>query len=235
MKIDRVIDGIVAHGRGPIRDTFGLRSCIPATKVVIEVLRRYGHRALPLPVEVFIMSGPFADYVKAGGRWPQSAADWDALGPLMYAMVCGGNPANYTRRGAACGPSSPSMWDGHLVAWAPGGGLGWMVDASLDQASRPAAGVVLPGVFALQVSAQFRKGGDGRKLSVRQGDGGPVLQYTARPDNTEGYRTSVLWRECDDVVGQVAAEVINRMQGRPAGNLAGRRNRALGALITGAR
>jgi hypothetical protein len=105
-------------------------SCIATTRVVIEALRYFGVTARPWAVDLQIYNA--AAWAARAGDVP--AADWPD-----DAWTIGIAPAGYAASGA-----TDQNNVGHVVAVT----AGRLVDASIDQASRPAKGLTLTPVVA---------------------------------------------------------------------------------------
>lgn len=101
---------------------FSVTSCVASTRVLTDVLQYFGHSSEPLPVTVVAMNEGALEQLHQGvpvEDWPQDAWSVGVVGT---------------------GVSENKRWDGHLVAIVDGK---WLVDPSLDQASRPQRGLKL--------------------------------------------------------------------------------------------
>lgn len=116
------LDRIVAVVREEVLKEFHADSCIASVKILSEVLDYFGHSSEPLPVIVCVFNAPAFQSLTAGipmEDWPEEAWSVGITGT---------------------GESKEKRWDGHLVAMVDGK---WLVDPSLDQASRPARNITM--------------------------------------------------------------------------------------------
>ena len=120
-------------------------SCIASTWITIEALRRLGINAEPLEVRLTVGNAAYKRLVSEIGRPPQSEEELEEWSNQHGADVVG----------VGFDPPTPGNIGGHIVALADGSHL---VDASIDQVSNPATGILPPGVHIGKVDPGFRWG-----------------------------------------------------------------------------
>ncbi len=166
---------ILGHG-------ISVDSCIASTRIGVEALRRIGIAAGPTAVKV-------AAFNKEGHR----------------AMVAGHPEWVREQRDGAYGigigyPTDGPGWDGHLVITVE---RKWLLDLSIDQASRPEHGIVLKPFFTRR--AFTSKG----VMLLRIPDGG-ALRYELDPDN-KAYKHAPDWRLTK--WGPIVKEIVAAIRG----------------------
>lgn len=119
-------------------------SCIAATWITIETLSRLEIRAEPLEVTLSVGNAAYKRLVGEIGL-PQNREELDGWFNDHGADV----------RGVGFDPPTAGGIGGHVVALVDGSHL---VDASIDQASNPSTGIVLPGVHIGVVGHDFLRG-----------------------------------------------------------------------------
>lgn len=119
--------------RTAVLEVYRPDTCILTTKLLLELLREHDIPALPLAAGAILLNAPMARLVQERG-WPGHASvtqGWQrAFG--AYSIGIG----YHAEAGLATGPT---RYDHHVLCYVPGLGL---LDASLDQASRPEHGIV---------------------------------------------------------------------------------------------
>jgi hypothetical protein len=145
-------------------------SCIETSRAIQLLLRDCGHTAGPIPVQVRACNQAAWEFVQR--------RDWQALRRReggAYAVNVG-DPNHQP---------GPGKWAGHLAVLSGN----TLIDASIDQASRPEHGILLE-PLAFDVPSDFFLDGG----SVwRMNDHGVALEYTHLPTN-RGYRSTPAWR-----------------------------------------
>lgn len=126
--IDRVLAGISSTLRLAILDDFRIDSCIASTSAVIKVLAHYQILARPYPVKAFVWNPAYVREVTAKNFPPEDTAEFRAWCDMngAWSVGLGFAPSD---------PKAPVGWEGHLVAAIPTANI--LIDASIDQASRP--------------------------------------------------------------------------------------------------
>lgn len=165
----RQLGGVI---RGKILEAFHTNSCIATTRATVDVLRARGQDVYPLVVNVMIANEELVHYAREhDGRYPEA-----------------GSP-DYPPGGFAIGigwgvPVGPLDFTSHLVAVAE---RRWMLDYSIDQASRPEYGIELV-PLTIPVTEAFLRGRE--MVTYRWGKS--FLTYQALPGD-KSYRVSPNW------------------------------------------
>ncbi len=171
----KAISTILQEGRQEMLRHFSSDSCIAATKIAIDVLAHYHVLAKPLVARLMIFNPAFVRRIENGAAFPTSGEitkQWSEEDGSWCLGVGYG--------------SAPTKWSGHLVAVLEE--EGWLIDASLDQASRPNRNILVgPAVFD-GVTEEFLRGERPLVKSIN----GSVLKYVAFPDE-KSYNTSPNW------------------------------------------
>jgi hypothetical protein len=168
--LKRVLARFTCVARLEIRKKFNSASCIPSTRVTIDVLHEFGFEAEPLSVAMWVVNTAYMKAVNAGDEPPDNereSNEWFArTGAWSKAIGDYGNDGETTQNTCITGaPFKPSFicliepdtpmflaegkWNGHLVAHLPKYHL--LVDASADQANEPTKNILLPGVITIPV------------------------------------------------------------------------------------
>ena len=177
--------------REECRTVWGSRTCIITTRVLIQVLEYFGQPARPQPVIVAVINQAAIDYLDQHPGTPPD--EWP---PQAWSVGVNGT-----------GISNPATknWDGHLVALLDDAtGEHWLIDASLDQLSRPERGIELePAVLLLN------RPWDGRRESWTSPYGALIYEATPTPGD---WRHSPDWRSQRAQVQRVAGAAIRRLR-----------------------
>jgi hypothetical protein len=170
---------IGSHARDLVLQRFKINSCVASTRVVTRVLREFGYEADPLMVRVRLFNRAYVEAVKRGDSLEQAE-----------------------RAGAKCvciehEDGSP----GHTVAIIKSNRT--LIDIALDQANRPAKGIIVPEFVITQVCPEFLTGE--YMLRFEHEDVGCLIEYTAFPDDHR-WRVSPDWQKksrTDPIVQQL--------------------------------
>jgi len=147
-------------------------SCVGSTRILIAVLAHYDIRSVQLPVQVAVYNAAFSLGVKRLRQLPRE----DPLSRARIKRRKGGARAILIGYGSDV--PFHAGWDGHLVAWVPNRKI--IIDASIDQASRPQHSINLPRCLVLDgADSRFAKG----SLPLCAEHDGSVLRYDAAPNN----------------------------------------------------
>jgi len=117
-----VLQAMIQVARPIILQSYTPDCCIEATWIAIEVLRRFGAEAVPLPVQVALFNGPAWRLHGLGFRIDGLA--WKTQSAWSVGVGYGTT-------------SAPDRWNGHLVAIVPTDDGDWLLDLSIGQAHRP--------------------------------------------------------------------------------------------------
>lgn len=179
--LEQVLDGIRAVLRTEILKGFTMDSCIGTTRAVIRVLRHFGYDAEPLPVAAYVYNAVMTKHIEDGTFVPSKDPRFNAWCDETGAWgVSVGAPTK-----------DPNDWAGHLVAIVKDRSL--LIDASIDQASRPHKGIHLPRAMIGRYHDTFLTG---EMLHIQGGDGSSLVyqvidnvRYKTAPDWTDSSRT----------------------------------------------
>jgi hypothetical protein len=179
--IPDVLAGLCEVARPIMRECVGPDSCIAMTFVACEALNHFGFvTAVPLNVEAIILNRVFRDGLESGRLdWERKLTEDDLdAGAWSVALGLEAQRQEKLARGERAG--------GHVVAV-----LGkYLIDLSLDQASRPHKGIVLtPLVFEFDAVVEA-----GATWTYSLNDGDCYVEYKLRPD-LETWRDSPDWRQ----------------------------------------
>jgi hypothetical protein len=158
-------------------------SCIAATRVTVNVLGAYGISARPYPVAAMVYNRAYMRLAARLGRWPEIEEQHaDPAGAWSLGVGVEGDPDDprwSTRNG----------YDGHLVALALNDTL--LLDASLDQASRPERDIELrPSVVVTECTPEFLKGEVDVRGETRRG----VVVVYRRRENPQPWEDTPGWQ-----------------------------------------
>ncbi len=141
--------------------------CLNATRVLIDVLKLYGHKAEPLAVGALAMNKTWFDFLTGHeGRpiTPGLSQRWADQGGHSVAIDEGANQAN--------------EWAGHVVLTVGH----FMIDGSSGQFSRPEKGISVPVVSIFPGGPAFRAG----ETAHSECSDGSHIFYFAKPEE-RGY------------------------------------------------
>lgn len=148
-----------------IRASYGPNSCIASTRIVIDVLTRFGLQVQPVSVMAEVWNRAYHECRIRAGRQVQSQEELDRW--MATAGACVGR----------VGTDVPGEWSGHVVAIA---GRRVLVDAAIDQANRPEWDIIVPGVLVTECGDGFLR----CSPAVCQVNGGSWVTY--RPTSGPG-------------------------------------------------
>jgi hypothetical protein len=177
--IQAVTTAIGEVARRELLKDFRPDCCIATARTVIRVLRYYGFDAQPLAVRAMIFNPIYAAAFDNGTARTQDDADWKEWMDSVGAWSVG---VGY--------PDGTPGFGGHLVALVSTSSV-FFIDASLDQASRPAKGIVLPESIFIPVTREFLIT-PGEQLVFRH-DTGMLLVYERIVN--ESFRSSPDWKD----------------------------------------
>ena len=176
---------IVTAVREAVLGEYRQDSCIAATRVTIEVCRYFGIAARPEPVRV--------------SAWtPAAWANREALAGVPLGQW----PPDAWAVGITGGEHKPGRWNGHLVAVAGE----WLLDASLDQLSRPARGLTLRAAAFTLPDGWDRTEPDTMHIAESSG---AVILYA--PLGDDAWRRSPNWANGGQGIRRVAGAAIRAL------------------------
>jgi hypothetical protein len=177
MKFESILRRYAEVARPEILRDFRADSCIASTRITIRVMREFGIFAEPLSV-IFIVGN--AEWRR---RIIENQEPWpDPKDIYKWCEMTGAWSV-----GVGNGRKREGGWPGHLVAYLPK--HNFIIDASIDQANRPAKGIILPPVLIAQISPRFAAG----EIALESTSKWMYLQYACAPN--ELFRLSKDWTE----------------------------------------
>lgn len=117
-----VLQAMIQVARPIILERYTSDCCIESTAIAIEVLRRFGAEAVPLPVSVALFNA---------SAWRMHALGFKIDGVDWRTQSAWSVGVGYGEQ------SAPGRWSGHLVAIVPTDDGDWLLDLSIGQAHRP--------------------------------------------------------------------------------------------------
>lgn len=190
-----IISAFASVARPIIRTEYDVDSCIPSTRIAIDVFHHFDLRARPLVARMRAFNAAMGRCMAEGGPEDEATFErWDRVHGARTSSV-----------GYAEGRTvPPGYWAGHLVAFVADRVL---VDPSADQASRPYDSISVPGVLVAPVDARFVAGIRG--LILRTSDGCGIL-YECSPSE-RSYRSAPFWKSTP-TSRRVCREIIAAMR-----------------------
>jgi hypothetical protein len=173
-------------------------SCIAMTAVAVEVMRYFGYDANPLNVEVLIVNRAWREALERGEFDPTVKLPDALFEAGAYGLGLGVESQRLEKlaRGEEAG--------GHVVAVVDR----YLVDLSLDQASRPQHGIDLaPRIFEFDGVVTPEE----RAWTYALNDGACFVEYKLRPD-IQTWRDSPDWRFCKKRYADQIGRIIRRIK-----------------------
>lgn len=175
MEFSKILDVVKTHARAEILKSFRTDSCIATTRLICRLFRHYGIACEPLPVRAHIYNKSFQDNVR-DNPW--------AMSPEAFRDWCERTGAWSVGLGV---PNSGEDIVGHYIAYLPDKKL--LIDASIDQASRPHKGIHIDETLIFPAEPEFL---EGKEPAVLTSDEGVSVMYTAHLEN-KSYKQSPDW------------------------------------------
>lgn len=147
-----------------IREYFRADSCIASTAITIAVMKHFDIPAVEFPCRALVFNKAFMVRMRKEGHWPspEETVEWTS------------GPDNAWSVGVGF-PKTAEPYVGHLVAIVDNK---YLVDASIDQATRPAKELFLPPVLVTPITRNFRRNKEKFELTNEHGE---RLIYEPRP------------------------------------------------------
>lgn len=184
-KLTQVLNLFKMVARKEILKDFREDSCIASTRITIRVLKHYGYKSVPLPVECIVYNPEWVDCILAGFHPPlHNEEDLKRWCDRYSAWSLGIGIEHKTTIG-------------HLIAALPNYGI--IVDASLSQANRPAKNISLPPVFIGNLTASVWMYKVRRCLLLYR----PVLDNTAYLESPDWLQTSRTDRATEAIIAHI--------------------------------
>lgn len=164
--VETVMTGLVKYARAEICLDYRADSCLESCRIGAMVLKEFGIAAEPRAVRTMAANPELSRHMAAGNPMPATPEEMDALGGWLVQIGDTGVP-------------TVGKWDGHLVLIARAEKT-WLVDLSIDQASRPHKNMILC-PLAMPVPAEFL---NGVKTAVFDNATGCHLEYALVNDRS---------------------------------------------------
>jgi hypothetical protein len=137
-----VIEGLRQYAREEILRDYRPDSCLESCRIGQMVLKEFGIASSPCSARVMAANPELAKYVETHNKLPATPEEMDSFGGWL--VQCGHT-----------GEKEIDKWDGHLVLLTRVGEQTYLIDLSIDQASRPHKNMILEPVAHL-CSLEFR-------------------------------------------------------------------------------
>jgi hypothetical protein len=144
--LDAIIEVLADCCRATILRQYRPDCCVATCAILRDVLRHFGYPTIALPVRVIISNPKLVQLIARGADVPSFEENpqwWKLTGAWRMGVVDNG-------------VVDVGKWSGHLVLVQPKAQL--VIDASLDQANRPARGIDLPSFLTFHAAASFCAG-----------------------------------------------------------------------------
>lgn len=193
MILQKPVRLLLEYARPEILTTFKPRSCVASTAVGIRVLQRFGIESWPVPVHMVAMNAAYVDMMNEAARNKERYPDGTM--PEDEQM-------QWVRRGAWSVEISDQGLDdgfggGHLVL----GIKGYLVDLSIDQASRPQKAMPLA-PLAIECPPDFYSADD-RRIFREVGTAYVVYRRSTDPNSLEYLQASRDWTNKDGRLDEI--------------------------------
>ena len=194
-RLSSLLDRMAPVVREEVRRDFLPNCCIASAAILQRVFRHFRFSTSPVPVEVVVRNPRFVTLIERGCKIP---GDPDRMrqwfkGTGAYSVgITRESPGNHFEGGG---------FSGHLVTRVQD----VLVDASLDQASRPAHGINLPRFIVTNIAPGFLEG----KSQVGIVNGCEVLYTRLTGDST--WRSSPDWTN-EDRARRAVNAIIERVK-----------------------
>jgi hypothetical protein len=172
------IEGLLQALSRPLRrrilEDYRADSCIPSTRIAVDLLAELGLKARPLRVTLHAFTLALAERITQEGHLPTSKEELIRWCDETQGWSIG------------VGFSNTDPMAMHLVALVE---EAWVWDLSADQASRPQRGIWFPMPLVFPATAEFMRG-----QSVRLTSETAVAYYTRHPGKDSPWSQTNSWR-----------------------------------------
>jgi len=232
VSLERLLGKFQNVARQKIRKEFNATSCIPSTRVTIDVLRAFHIEAEPLPVRMSVANELYMKALSEGDLPPEDERgrdEWSARTGACSRVIGMDDNDNETVQDSCftgmpfkpenfigMSPVEPDTamflakgeWNGHLVAHIPKYHL--FIDASANQANWPEKNIKLPGVIVIRdIDNRFLHGDDSLSRLMY----GCLVQYEV--SSNQDYLQSDAWK--DKSLTEPTVKAIYRAMRRTGG------------------
>lgn len=208
MKREHLLAVIGDHARPLVRQYYRSDSCIASAWIVCATLRHFGFNAKPMGVHCEVFNAEYIRALAIGARPPNADEP-----PEQITAWFEKHGAHSISLGALT-PGAPTWATeaAHVVVLSGA----YLIDTSVDQASRPAKGIDLPPAIFARMPVEWAKGGVWQIMPM---PGGGMIRYRAHP-NEHGWVKSVSWqddgydRRVRDKIVSTLVEIAKNKRGR---------------------
>jgi len=194
MKFEDTVRRYAKVARQEILRDFRSDSCIASTRITIRVMREFGIAAEPVSV----------NYIVGNPEWARRIIDQQEPWPARESLFKWCETTGAWSVGVGNGEEREAAGRDILIAYLPK--HRFLIDASIDQANRPAKGIVLPPVLlSPDVPPRFLTG----EMSLEARIQGMYLQYVCVPNET--FRKSKDWTEFSRIK-PVVKRIVKEME-----------------------
>jgi hypothetical protein len=195
--------------RRAIRQRYNPDSCVASSSIGLDVLGRLGYEARPISVRTMLANRQFVERLRREGHVPQNAAERERwfIESGCHAIGLGVPDPTDTE-------TNPIVNGLHVALLVENA---WLWDLSIDQASRPAHGLVItePFVGHVGMSRNYKKWLRGKSDILFEAPGQGIVVYQLKPDDRR-YEQHPNWvMTSRDVLArqEIATEAISALRG----------------------
>jgi hypothetical protein len=198
--LENLLIALAPIARATIRKAFTSDCCVATCRIMRHVFARFGYRAEAVPLAVHIYNAKMIELLDSGIRFPDNAQERRALFDKTGAWGIGICPPQEFGR-----EKNPNYFGGHLALR-----IGSMlIDASLQQAERPAKNILIPPLIYVEISEIFFTAREkGQTCEVELGD----CRLIYRRITNDSFRYSPDWTRSGSPYREVLHEIIEKAE-----------------------
>jgi len=189
-----LIDALAPVVRRAMLGKFTSNCCIATCRVLRRAFQHFGYEPEVLPVSVYIYNSAMARLLLAGIPFPEDARDKQRFFAISGAWGVGILPSS-------SGVSRYPAFGGHLVLRVGR----TLIDASIEQAQRPAKSIMLPQLLSVDPEPAFFRGPAAGQKAECTLSNGVVVVYERLYDYS--FRSSPDWKR----VGTPYVEILHKI------------------------
>lgn len=199
-KTEKAILGLLEYAKKEISTYYDFDSCVTNCKIALKVLNKFNIECFEVSVQVTAVNSVFRDFLIEHKRWPGTPEVKELIEKGAYSVGIGFN-------------SPDKQWIGHLVCVAKDEEKNcfYLIDLSIDQASRPKHGIPIK-PLAWPIEEKFTQEEDLVVIDLAQNeDLISSLFYYSKLKNL-GYKESPNWNdsEVNDKISDKIFKKINQ-------------------------
>jgi hypothetical protein len=178
-KIKSLLNFLSVRARPVILDNYRKDTCILSTAIAIDFCKHFGESVFPLACRADVYNEPMKRLIESQGKFPtDEQADKWVENSGAWGVGVGYPPRD--------GKQDGTKWPGHLIAYSSE----FILDLSIDQASRPHKGILLEKPLLVKESGMSDFVSGKKNLPVFLG--GCVIMYRPMPED-HSYTNSRDW------------------------------------------